>query len=102
MAGYTVKNLKQDVDDAAQKFGLSPNLEAHFGREPLGCSNVGVTYQRIAPGFRVPFAHRHTEQEEVYVLVAGSARVKVEDEIVELCPWDALRVSPEVARNFEA
>ncbi len=101
MAGYTIVNLKE-VEDQAPEFGFSPNLEARFARVPLGLQNSGISYFRIAPGFRIPFGHKHERQEEVYVLVGGSARAKLGDEIVELKAWDALRVSPETVRGFEA
>jgi mannose-6-phosphate isomerase-like protein (cupin superfamily) len=99
--GYTVKNLKQ-VDDAAAAFGLSPDLEARFARKPLESKKVGVSYQCLQPNFRIPFGHRHAAQEEIYVVLSGSAQVKVEDETVELRQWDALRVDPETMRGIEA
>ena len=102
MTGYTIVNLKEDVEDEAPRFGYAPNLEARFARVPLGLENAGVSYFRIAPNFRIPFGHKHERQEEVYVLVGGSARAKLGDEVVELKAWDALRVSPETVRGFEA
>jgi mannose-6-phosphate isomerase-like protein (cupin superfamily) len=101
MPGYTVRNLK-DVEDAASGFGLSPGLEARFATVPLECERLGLSYQRLAPNFRLPFGHRHREQEEVYVLVSGSGRVKLDDEVVELRQWDAVRVASGTMRSFEA
>jgi mannose-6-phosphate isomerase-like protein (cupin superfamily) len=101
MSAYTVQHLK-DVEDQAPNFGLSPHLEARMARVPLELENFGVTYQRLAPNFRVPFGHRHKRQEEVYVVVGGSLRAKVEDEVVELRQWDALRVDNGTMRGFEA
>jgi hypothetical protein len=101
MAGYTIRNLK-DVEDAAPRFGLAPGLEARFAREELGCERSGLSYQRLAPGFRIPFGHRHAEQEEVYVLLRGSARLKLDDEVHELSPLDAARVAKDTMRAFEA
>jgi mannose-6-phosphate isomerase-like protein (cupin superfamily) len=102
MPDFTKKNLKNDVEDMAPKFGLAPGLEAHFAREPLGCANLGVSYERFAPHFRMPFGHRHKEQEEVYVLIGGSGRMKIEDDVVELKQWDAVRVANDTMRDFEA
>jgi mannose-6-phosphate isomerase-like protein (cupin superfamily) len=101
MTGYTIKNLKQ-IEDQAPKFGLSPSLEARFAREPLEFETSGLSYQRVAPGFRIPFGHKHEAQEEVYVLVSGSGRMKLDEEIVELAQWDAVRVSSGTTRGFEA
>lgn len=102
MAGYTIRNLKEDVEDQAPKFGMAPGLEARFATSELEFEKGGLAYERLAPNFRIPFGHKQREQEEVYVLVNGSGRVKLDDEIVELKQWDAVRVSREVMRNFEA
>ena len=100
MANYTVKNLK-DVENMAEQFGMSDGLEARFAKGPLELSKLGLSYQRLEPNFRIPFGHKHGEQEEVYVLLSGSARLKLDDEIVELRQWDAVRVPGQVTRNFE-
>jgi mannose-6-phosphate isomerase-like protein (cupin superfamily) len=102
MADYTVVNLERDVEDLAKRFGHSPNLETHFARGALGTTNLGVSLQRLAPGFRIPFGHRHAEQEEVYVVVSGSGRMKIADDLVELKRWDAVRVGPSTIRGLEA
>jgi mannose-6-phosphate isomerase-like protein (cupin superfamily) len=98
---YTVVNLKE-VEDLAPSVGLAPNLEARFARKPLGLEQSGLTYFRMAPGFREPFGHRHGTQEEVYVVVSGSLRIKLDDEIVDLRAWDAIRIAPETVRGREA
>ena len=101
MSDYTHINLKEDVDDQAVSFGLSPNIESRMARVPLGLESSGVTYLRIAPGFRVPFGHKHKQQEEVYVLVNGSARIKIGDEVRDLKQWDAVRLHRDAVRAFE-
>src|SRR5215208_6685972 len=102
MAEYTKVNFKRDVENQAEKFGMAPQLESRFARVPLRLEQQGISYFKIQPGFRLPFGHRHEEQEEVYVLVNGSARMKLDDEIVELKTWDAVRVPGETMRSFEA
>jgi mannose-6-phosphate isomerase-like protein (cupin superfamily) len=101
MGDYTVANL-MEVEDQAPGFGLAPNLEARFAREALGLQTSGLSYQRLAPNFRMPFGHTHGEQEEVYVILEGSARMALDDEVIELSRWDAVRVPRETARSFEA
>jgi mannose-6-phosphate isomerase-like protein (cupin superfamily) len=101
MPSFTRKNLRDDVPDSAAKHGQA-NLEARFGRSHLDSSELGVSLFRYDPGFRTPFGHRHTDEEEAYVVVSGSGRMKLDDEIVELRQWDVVRVSPEVMRAFEA
>jgi mannose-6-phosphate isomerase-like protein (cupin superfamily) len=101
VSSFTHKNL-MDVEDSAVKFGFSPQLESRFARGALETERVGVSYQRIAPDTRAPFGHHHGAQEEIYVILSGGGRAKLEDEIVELKPYDALRVAPDVTRAFEA
>ena len=102
MAEYTVANLKADVEDQAPNFGMSPDLEARFARQTLELESSGVSYQKAAPNFRVPFGHTHSKQEELYVIVAGSGRMKIEDETVDVKQWDAVRVAAGTWRGFEA
>jgi mannose-6-phosphate isomerase-like protein (cupin superfamily) len=102
VADYTLVNLKNDVEDMAPKFGYAPNMEARYARTPLELENSGVSYFRLAADYRQPFGHRHGEQEEVYVVLNGSARIKVDDEIVELGPMDAIRVPGSTTRSLEA
>jgi mannose-6-phosphate isomerase-like protein (cupin superfamily) len=99
-AAYTVVNLKQ-VEDMAPKFGLSPGLESRFARVPLELEKSGISYFRVAPDFRAPFGHTHSEQEEIYLVVSGSASVRLDDEVVELNEWDAVRIPPGTMRAFE-
>lgn len=101
MSGYEIVNLKE-VEDMAPKFDLSPNLEARFARRPLGAERSGLSYQRLAPNFRVPFGHNHEDQEELYVVLSGSARVKLGDEVVDVKAWDVVRIAPETMRGVEA
>jgi mannose-6-phosphate isomerase-like protein (cupin superfamily) len=97
---HTVVNLKE-VENMAPKFGLSPGLESRFARVPLELENSGLSYYRVAPDFRTPFGHTHTEQEEIYVILSGSARLKLDDEVLELNQWDAVRIPPGIMRAFE-
>jgi uncharacterized cupin superfamily protein len=99
---YTTTNLRSGVEDAAPAFGMQAGIEARFGRKPLGGKTLGLSLITLAPGFRVPFGHVHAVQEEVYVVVRGAARVKVDDEVVELGEWDAIRFDAGAMRNVEA
>ena len=99
MAGFTITNLKE-VESSAPD-AMADRLEARFGRKHLDSEHLGVSYFRYAPGFRVPYGHRHREQEEAYVVVAGSGRIRLDDEVVELRQWDVVRVAPDVVRGFE-
>jgi mannose-6-phosphate isomerase-like protein (cupin superfamily) len=101
MSDYTKQNLKE-VDNAAPKFQMPEEMEARFARRAIGGKSLGLSHMTLAPGFRIPFGHKHAQQEEVYVVVRGSGRVKVGDEIVELVPWDAIRFGKDVMRQMEA
>jgi mannose-6-phosphate isomerase-like protein (cupin superfamily) len=102
MSRYTKKNLREDVENQAPKFGMPDELQARFARTPLGGQTLGLSLMSLEPGFRIPFGHKHAGQEEVYVVVRGSARVKVEDEVVELAEWDAIRLDKDTMRAVEA
>ena len=102
MSGYTKKNLKEDVENAAPKFDMPAAMEVRFARSALGGETLGLSHMKLAPNFRIPFGHKHEGQEEVYVIVRGSARIKVEDEIVEVAEWDAIRFDMNTMRNVEA
>src|SRR5690349_23435842 len=99
MAGYTKKNL-QDVDNSAPD-GAGDALEARFARKHLDSEHLGVSYFRYGPGFRSPIGHRHREQEEAYVVVSGSGRIRLGDEVRELGQWDVVGVAPTIIRAFE-
>ncbi len=90
------------MENQAPSFGMPPELDARFARRALDGKTLGLSLMKLAPGFRVPFGHRHAGQEEVYVVVRGSARIKVEDEIVEVAEWDAIRFDKDVMRAVEA
>lgn len=102
MSEYTVVNLKDEVEDMAPRFGFAPDMEARFATAALELEKSGLSYQRVAPNFRVPFGHRHKQQEELYVLVGGSARLKLDDDVVELRQWDAVRIPASAMRQLEA
>ena len=98
---YTIKNLRE-VDDVAPKFGFEEVQEARFPRKALDSETVGLAFLRVKPGRRQAFAHRHEQAEEVYVILAGEGRMKLDDEVIAVGPMDAVRVAPTVARAFEA
>jgi quinol monooxygenase YgiN/quercetin dioxygenase-like cupin family protein len=99
--GSTVVNL-DDVEDSAAKFGYGEMGEARFATAALDAAQTGVSLQRLRPGVRQAFGHRHQHAEEVFVVLAGDGRVKIDDEIRELRALDAARIAPESARAFEA
>lgn len=101
MARYTVKKLTE-IEDQAPKFGLAPNLEFRVAGEPLDAEQSAISYLRVAPNYRLAFGHKHKQQEEIYVLVNGSARLKLDDDVLELGPWDTVRIAKETVRNVEA
>ena len=101
MAGYTKKSLRE-VENQAPKFGMPEEMDARFARTALGGKTLGLSLLKLAPNFRMPFGHKHVAQEEVYVVVRGSGRIKVDDEIVEVAEWDAIRFDEDTMRNVEA
>jgi len=102
MAAYTKKNLRSDVENQAPKFDMPSEMQARFGRSALDGKTLGLSLIKLEPGFRIPFGHKHSGQEEVYVVVRGSGRIKVDEEIVEVGEWDAIRFDKGTMRNVEA
>jgi mannose-6-phosphate isomerase-like protein (cupin superfamily) len=100
-APYTFTKL-DDVEDSAPKFGHGEIQEARFAKDALEAETTAVSFHRLKPGKRQAFGHKHDQAEEIYVVLAGSGRVKLGDEIVALEPRDVLRVAPGVMRAFEA
>jgi mannose-6-phosphate isomerase-like protein (cupin superfamily) len=101
MSSYTIKNLRE-VQDSAPKFGYEEVQEARFANDDLDAQDTGVSFHIVRPGRRQGFAHRHDEAEEVYVILSGSGRIKLDDSVEEVKAMDAIRVAPKVARSFEA
>ena len=98
---FTLVNLAA-VDDVAPKYGFDDRWEARGARESLQAERTGVMHLRIRPGRRSPFTHRHADAEEIYVILEGSGRMKVGDEVIDVRPRDAIRVAPATPRAFEA
>ena len=99
---FTHLNLKADLEDVGPNFEGAPDLEFRLATKPLELKESGLGYQRIPPGYRFPYGHTHERQEEVYVVMGGSGRMKLDDEIIELEQWDAVRVAPGTWRGYEA
>jgi uncharacterized cupin superfamily protein len=101
MSGYTKANLRE-VEDSAPKFQMPSGMQARFARTPIGGETLGLSLFRLEPGFRIPFGHKHVSQEEVYVIVKGSGRIKVGGDVVDVSEWDAIRFDKDTMRNVEA
>jgi mannose-6-phosphate isomerase-like protein (cupin superfamily) len=98
---YTVMRLT-DVKDSAQEFGVGDDMEVRFAKDDLEAERTGVSHHRLKPAKRQPFGHRHEQAEEIFVVLGGSGRIKLDDDVVEVEPLDAIRVAPGVTRAFEA
>ena len=75
-------------------------IEGRFARKQIESRDLGVSHFRYAPGVRGK-GHAHREQEEAYVVVAGSGRMLLGEEVRDLRQWDVVRVAPAVVRAFE-
>ena len=99
---FTLRNIKEDLEDIGPRFAGAPDLEFRAATKALELETAALSYQRVPPRYRFPYGHTHRTQEEVYVVLRGSGRMKVDDEIVELKEWDAVRVPPGTWRGYEA
>jgi len=98
---FTLRNLKEDLEDLGSNFDGSPDLEFRHASKALELEQCGLSYQRIPSDYRFPYGHTHNQQEEVYVVVRGSGRMKLDDEVVEVKEWDVVRVPPGTWRGYE-
>src|SRR5262249_37621528 len=98
---FTLRNLREDLEDLGSNFGSSPGLEFSHASKALELEQCGLSYQHIPPDYRFPYGHTHKEQEEVYVVVRGGGRMKLDDEVVEVKEWDVVRVPPGTWRGYE-
>jgi uncharacterized cupin superfamily protein len=99
MAGYTIVNL-MEIENRATEGG--PTLDSRFARSHIDSDHIGLSLIRYAAGRRSQRGHSHKEQEEVYVVLGGSGQVKLDDELIDLRPWDVVRVAPSTFRGFAA
>jgi len=99
---FTLRNLKADLEDIGSRFDGAVDLEFRSATGALELQESGLGYQRVPPGYRFPFGHTHKKQEEVYVVLRGSGRMKLDEEVVEVREWDAVRVAPGTWRGYEA
>ena len=99
---FTRTNLRADLEDLGSNFDGAPGLEFRAATKALELEESGLTFQRVPPDYRFPYGHTHKTQEEVYVVVGGGGRMAVDDEVIELRQWDAVRVSPGYWRGYEA
>ena len=98
---FTGANIK-DLDDLGSNFNGPPDLEFRAATKALALERGALSYQWVPPGYRFPYGHTHVTQEEVYVVVNGSGWMKLDDEIIEVKQWDAVRVPPGTWRGYEA
>jgi mannose-6-phosphate isomerase-like protein (cupin superfamily) len=99
MSRYAKVNLLEVEDSIA---GRAEGIEGRFARKHLGSRDLGVSHWRYAPGFKATTGHRHREQEEAYLVISGSGQILLDDEVLDLGPWDLVRVAPEVLRAIAA
>ena len=99
MERFTIVNMLE-LDDSVS--GRSEVLEGRFARAHLYSRDLVVSHFRYAPNLRASTGHRHREQEEVYIVVAGAGRILLDDAVHELREWDVVRVAPDVVRAFAA
>jgi quercetin dioxygenase-like cupin family protein len=73
-------------------------LNTDLGKQ-LEAAELGARMWRLEPG-QASTWHRHFQQEELYVLLEGTGRVRVGEEVLTLAPHDSLLVEPETVRQL--
>ena len=92
----------EDVQDSYAQYGMGEHGESRYVRADVGAEAVGVTHYRMRPGRRTGFAHRHKQVEELYIVLSGGGRMKIDDDLIDLRERDVVRVAPQSVREFEA
>jgi len=64
----------------------------------LEATQLGARLWRLKPG-QASTKHRHFKQEELYLLLEGSGRMRVDDDLLTLAPLDSVLVEPDSARQ---
>ncbi len=100
MKPYTKLNLKE-VEDSAKKFGSTDN-EARFPSRLLDLEKLGFSLQKLLPNKKSSFGHKHKVQEEVLIVIGGSGKMKLDDEVISLQQFDAVRIAPGVMQALSA
>jgi quercetin dioxygenase-like cupin family protein len=98
MSRFATVNLLEVEDSVGER---APGVEGRFARKHLDSRDLGVSLFRYGAGVRSPVAHSHREQEEAYVVVAGSGRILLDGDTHDVRQWDVVRVAPDVVRAFE-
>ena len=88
MANYTQTNV-----------GSAPRTELH---DTLGLTGAEVSINQLPAGAGVPFVHSHTNNEEIYGILAGKGKAILDGEEVDLAAGDWLKVAPAAKRQFSA
>ncbi|MGZ4166032.1 MAG: cupin domain-containing protein [Solirubrobacteraceae bacterium] len=101
MPSYKKLNFA-DVKDLAPDYGMGEICDARFARGALGAEHIGVTRYEMKPGKRVGFGHSHPESEEAYVVLSGSGRFRVQDDVFEVAPLDVVYCPVNTMREWEA
>ena len=97
MSAYSKVNLLE-LDNSAQ--AKAAGVEARFARSHIDSEHLGVSHFRYPPNFQPTDGHSHREQEEVYVVLGGSGRVRLNDDVMDVKQWDVVRVAPSTIRGF--
>jgi uncharacterized cupin superfamily protein len=64
----------------------------------LEARRIGARLWRLKPG-QASTRHRHFEQEELYLLLGGEGRIRVDDDLLTLAPLDTVLVDPDSVRQ---
>jgi uncharacterized cupin superfamily protein len=87
---------------AAEAFWRPSNqmsvLNTDLGKQ-LEAATIGARLWRLAPG-QASTKHHHRSEEELYVLLEGSGRIRIDDEALALEPLDSILVEPTTVRQL--
>ena len=79
--------------------GNEGRVELH---DQLKLTGAEVSINQLPAGVGVPFVHSHTNNEEIYGILAGKGKAILDGEEVDLAAGDWLKVAPAAKRQFSA
>ena len=74
--------------------------EMRMMRNLLDSKQIALTYRLIPAGYKSAHGHTHTKIDEIVFVFSGTLKIKLDDEIIEVGPKTAVKISPATKRGY--
>lgn len=97
-----IKTLNQGEKFAHATVGSLKNFEGkQFVKDATGATSCEISFGTLPTGAAVPFFHSHKENEENYIILSGSGKFQVNDEVFDIAEGSVIRVATNCDRNIK-